>query len=125
MKTTRISGKDYVSREQVYDYLANITAPGHKQSIIDGLLYRENVGDISIEDGVIMPHVESEFLMESEVVIISVDNPIRLWNEEIKNVDLIIAIFLRTNESIEVKKEIRDFSRSLANKDNIKKLRKK
>lgn len=123
MKITKILGKDYGTREEVYDYLAGKTAPDHKKSIVDGLLYRENIGDISIEDGVIMPHVESGFLKESEIVIISMNRPINNWSKDIENVDLIIAIFLKDNECLEVKKEIRDFSRSLANEENIIKLR--
>lgn len=82
--------------------------------IKNNLLKRENQGSIEIAPGVLLPHFESPSFSKSKVLILPLKPAIRVWNDEIYDVKLVIVILLKTDEKKSIKQEITKFTRKLA-----------
>lgn len=121
-----IDGLTLTSNEAAYQVIADKLAPTdemqHKQ-IIQALLAREKTGNIQIDEGVVLPHIEDLSVTQSQILILRPQAVIQDWNEEVQRIDLIIAVMLRPEEELTVKKTITTFMRQLADEDFIERLR--
>ncbi|OQO70515.1 hypothetical protein BH747_05685 [Enterococcus villorum] len=116
-----------VSKNEVYEWLAHQLYPqaiNKKDGIYQALLAREAIGNIQIDEGVILPHIENELVTKTRVMILPLKNRIVKWSNEVSQVELIIAVFLAPNESLEIKRQLATFMRCLANEQVIQALKK-
>ncbi|MGK0550639.1 PTS sugar transporter subunit IIA [Enterococcus faecalis] len=114
------------SRSEVYAFISNWLYPSQNEKalLIEKALYkREAAGDIQIDAGVVLPHVESQLVENSLVAVIRPLVPIKHWHATIENVDLIIVVLLAPNQSGEAKQRLVDFMRQLADGEYLNKLR--
>ncbi|GAA0318117.1 MULTISPECIES: PTS sugar transporter subunit IIA [Oceanobacillus] len=114
------------TKEQVYDFVSTIACPHHsyqqRQAIIHQLNEREKVGSPLIAEHVLLPHMESNLLEESQIVFLRLTKPILFWDNNIEDIRLIIIILLKADEQEEIKKKISLFTRSLADEDYLNRL---
>ncbi|PQC31467.1 PTS sugar transporter subunit IIA [Enterococcus mundtii] len=110
------------SKVATYEWISQQVFPTSKekaQAIQQALLEREEAGDIQIEEGVILPHLEHPALTNTRIWLIHPQQPITEWSERISKVELIIVVLLAENETLAVKRRLADFMRKLADPDYI------
>ena len=107
------------SRNEVYEWLAQQV----DSEIVQALLEREETGDIQIDEGVLLPHIENQLVKATKVIILPLEQRIANWNPAIQQVELILAVFLAPQEKIETKRQIANFMRLLADEQVIKTLK--
>ncbi|NVD29506.1 PTS sugar transporter subunit IIA [Enterococcus faecium] len=96
------------SQREAYHWLASSLYPGEEEKIsilMEAFLMREQNGNIQIEEGIILPHIEHELITESKIIILYPKKTIIQWNEAIEQVDLILFVLLSPNENTEKKEE--------------------
>ncbi|EMF0074384.1 PTS sugar transporter subunit IIA [Enterococcus hirae] len=114
------------SRNEVYEWLAQQVDSEmgiKKEQIVQALLEREETGDIQIDEGVLLPHIENQLVKATKVIILPLEQRIANWNPAIQQVELILAVFLEPQEKIETKRQIANFMRLLADEQVIKTLK--
>ncbi|MDL4887009.1 PTS sugar transporter subunit IIA [Enterococcus hirae] len=114
------------SRNEVYEWLAQQVDSEmgiKKEQIVQALLKREETGDIQIDEGVLLPHIENQLVKATKVIILPLEQRIANWNPAIQQVELILAVFLAPQEKIETKRQIANFMRLLADEQVIKTLK--
>lgn len=114
------------SRNEVYEWLAQQVDSEmgiKKEQIVQALLEREKTGDIQIDEGVLLPHIENQLVKATKVIILPLEQRIANWNPAIQQVELILAVFLAPQEKIETKRQIANFMRLLADEQVIKTLK--
>ncbi|QKX65446.1 PTS sugar transporter subunit IIA [Enterococcus hirae] len=114
------------SRNEVYEWLAQQVDSEmgiKKEQIVQALLEREETGDIQIDEGVLLPHIENQLVKATKVIILPLEQRIANWNPVIQQVELILAVFLEPQEKIETKRQIANFMRLLADEQVIKTLK--
>ena len=114
------------SRNEVYEWLAQQVDSEmgiKKEQIVQALLEREETGDIQIDEGVLLPHIENQLVKATKVIILPLEQRIANWNPAIQQVELILAVFLAPQEKIETKRQIANFMRLLADDQVIKTLK--
>ncbi|MFS0927395.1 PTS sugar transporter subunit IIA [Enterococcus durans] len=117
---------EVTNRSEAYEFISNKFYPnGNEKALLirQALYKREDTGNIQIDEGVVLPHIEDEIVDQTFVAIIQPKKVIQRWSSEIANIDLIIAVLLSPNESNEEKKQIARFMRQLADEDFIKRLK--
>ncbi|MBE8847999.1 PTS sugar transporter subunit IIA [Enterococcus durans] len=117
---------EVTNRGETYEFISNKFYPdGNEKALLirQALYKREDTGNIQIDEGVVLPHIEDEIVDQTFVAIIQPKKVIQRWSSEIANIDLIIAVLLSPNESNEEKKQIARFMRQLADEDFIKRLK--
>lgn len=82
------------------------------------LLNREEQGSIQIAEHVVLPHVEGNFIPETKVLVIKSQIGIDHWNSNIRDVRAMVFVFLKTDESKNLKLEIINIMRKLS-RDNF------
>ena len=100
------------SRNEVYEWLAQQVDSEmgiKKEQIVQALLEREETGDIQIDEGVLLPHIENQLVKATKVIILPLEQRIANWNPAIQQVELILAVFLAPQEKIETKRQIANF----------------
>ncbi|HIB1874741.1 TPA: PTS sugar transporter subunit IIA [Enterococcus faecium] len=115
------------SQREAYHWLASSLYPGEEEKIsilMEAFLMREQNGNIQIEEGIILPHIEHELITESKIIILYPKKNIIQWNEAIEQVDLILFVLLSPNETTEKKKKIANFMRCLADETFMQTLKK-
>ncbi|ENZ5577901.1 PTS sugar transporter subunit IIA [Enterococcus hirae] len=113
-------------RNEVYEWLAQQVDSEmgiKKEQIVQALLEREETGDIQIDEGVLLPHIENQLVKATKVIILPLKQRIANWNPAIQQVELILAVFLAPQEKIETKRQIANFMRLLADEQVIKTLK--
>lgn len=106
---------------EISDYLEeNKYCINHKE-IIEELYKREVIGSTLIEEDIALPHVESTSILESTIVIVHSKEGIEWDNYKVQ---IIIFLFVKKDERIEVRKEIQGFIRSLVSEKVLEELRK-
>lgn len=109
-----------------YQFIINlINDEKDLSNLINEFMKREQNGDIQIEEGVVLPHLETDLIKNSQILIINSRDKIEKWNKNINNVDLIICLLLKKEEKIEIKREISQFMTKLADIDYIEQLRRR
>ena len=111
----------FKDKAHVQRFIAEFANPVEAEELIDLLQQREKVGNTMIAEHVILPHLESPKIKQSQVLLIRLAEPID-FDEKTSAVQLIITILLKSNESQEMKKKIAQFSRRLADNDFIEQL---
>lgn len=114
------------SRNEVYEWLAQQVDSEmgiKKEQIVQALLEREETGDIQIDEGVLLPHIENQLVKATKVIILPLEQRIANWNPAIQQVELILAVFLAPQEKIETKRQIANFMRLLADEQVIETLK--
>lgn len=113
-------------REQLFEKIA-ATAEANaisfsKAEIVELLQQRELIGDTQIAEHVVLPHLQSSVIQKSRVFFISLTNPISEWSATIKDVQLVIVILLKQEETAATIKPISRIMRKLADEDFIEEL---
>lgn len=111
----------FKDKAHVQRFIAEFANPVEAEELIDLLQQREKVGNTMIAEHVILPHLESSKIKQSQVLLIRLAEPID-FDEKTPAVQLIITILLKSNESQETKKKIAQFTRRLADDDFIEQL---
>ncbi|MFK3939344.1 PTS sugar transporter subunit IIA [Alkalihalobacillus sp. NPDC078783] len=112
------------NRGEVFSFIADLvseTSTGVEQ-IIKQLEQREELGSTMIAEHVLLPHIESSYVRQSEIMFIRLAEPIQNWDETTKDIQLLIVISLAENESVQVKKDIARFTRTLADEEFVQQL---
>ena len=86
------------------------------------VMEREENGNIEIYPGVILPHIQSNNIMQSQIFIIENKDFGIIWHD--KSIKLIILINLRETETKNNLLEIKSFIQNLADEDFIEGLMK-
>lgn len=100
-------------KDQLQRFIADFANKVESDALIDLLKNREKVGNTMIAEHVILPHLESSKIEHSQVLLIRLKDPVDL-DEETPAVQLVITILLKSNENLETKKRIAQFTRRLA-----------
>lgn len=114
------------SRNEVYEWLAQQVDSEtgiKKEQIVQALLEREETGDIQIDEGVLLPHIENQLVKATKVIILPLEQRMANWNPAIQQVELILAVFLAPQEKIEIKRQIANFMHLLADEQVIETLK--
>ena len=111
----------FKDKAHVQRFIAEFANPAESEELIDLLQQREKVGNTMIAEHVILPHLESPKIKQSQVLLIRLAEPID-FDEKTSAVQLIITILLKSNESRVMKKKIAQFTRRLADDDFIEQL---
>ncbi|STP30757.1 PTS sugar transporter subunit IIA [Enterococcus durans] len=117
---------EVANRDEAYEFISNQLFPNENEKalLIRKALYeREDTGNIQIDEGVVLPHIENEAVTETFVAIIQPKALIKRWSGEISDIDLIITILLSPNEDPETKKQLAAFMRQLADEDFLTELK--
>ncbi|WP_225743771.1 PTS sugar transporter subunit IIA [Marinilactibacillus sp. Marseille-P9653] len=101
------------SRAELFQYVSNTLMDGEQLDLASLMAEREVNGSVEIAEGIVLPHVESDVLDKSQIFIVRPENKMN-WDEKIKHVKLVIMILLRKDESDDVKRDIGQFTRKLA-----------
>lgn len=109
---------DIQSKNEIYRVLSHSVHSESEADLVCALEQREKKGNIAIAEEVLLPHIESNLISESKVVVLRLKNNIR-WNSDVGDIKLLIAIFLREAETADIKRKISNFSRKLASDDYL------
>lgn len=101
------------SRAELFQYVSDTLMDTEQLDLADLMAEREENGSVEIAEEIVLPHVESGVLDKSQVFIVRPEKKIT-WDEQIKQVKLVIMILLRKEEADDVKREISQFTRKLA-----------
>ncbi|MBO1515176.1 PTS sugar transporter subunit IIA [Metabacillus bambusae] len=113
------------TKEEVHSFISEIVCQDNlsqKEEVINQLNEREKVGSTLIAEHVMLPHIESNLVKKSQILFIRLANPIQSWGFQIKDIRLLIVILLKENESVQMKREISLFTRSLADEEYLNRL---
>lgn len=111
----------FKDKAHVQRFIVEFANSAESEELIDLLQQREKVGNTMIAEHVILPHLESPKIKQSQVLLIRLAEPID-FDEKTSAVQLIITILLKSNESQVMKKKIAQFTRRLADDDFIEQL---
>ncbi|WP_208560070.1 PTS sugar transporter subunit IIA [Marinilactibacillus kalidii] len=101
------------SRAECFQFVSDELMDEEKIDLSGLMAEREENGSVEIAEEIVLPHLESGVLDKSQIFIIRPEEKIT-WDEKIHRVKLIIMILLRKEETDEVKREISQFTRKLA-----------
>ncbi|MCT2345423.1 PTS sugar transporter subunit IIA [Niallia taxi] len=113
------------TKDEVHSFIAEIVGrenPLSTEEVIQQLDDREKIGSTMIAEHVLLPHIESEQLERSQILFLRLAKPIETWDFQTKNICLVIVILLKKNESVNMKKRIALFTRSLADEEYLDRL---
>lgn len=108
-------------RNQIQRFIADFANRAEAQELIALLQQREKVGNTMIAEHVILPHLESPKIKQSQILIVRLAEAVD-FDEETPQVQLVITILLKSGESQEVKKKIAQFTRRLADEAFLEEL---
>ncbi|MBX8937203.1 PTS sugar transporter subunit IIA [Enterococcus gilvus] len=108
-------------RNQIQRFIADFANRSEAQELIALLQQREKVGNTMIAEHVILPHLESLKIKQSQILIVRLAEAVD-FDEETPQVQLVITILLKSGESQEVKKKIAQFTRRLADEAFLEEL---
>ncbi|MDT2571448.1 PTS sugar transporter subunit IIA [Enterococcus raffinosus] len=111
----------FIDKESIQRFIAEFANEAEAEELIALLKQREKVGNTMIAEHVILPHLESPKIKQSQVLLIRLADPLD-FDEKTPEVKLIIAILLKSDESQEIKKQIAQFTRRLADDEFLEKL---
>ncbi|MDT2613426.1 PTS sugar transporter subunit IIA [Enterococcus dongliensis] len=101
------------NRNQIQHFIATIANEKAEDELIVLLKEREKIGNTMIAEHIILPHLESPQIKKSQILLIRLSKSVDL-DEETPEVQLIITILMKSDESQEIKKKIAHFTRRLA-----------
>ena len=113
------------TREETHAFIADKACPDsatQKQEIIEQLKRREAIGSTLIADHVMLPHVESKLIHDSQVMFIRLAEPMDYWDDSVEDVRLLIVLLIKEKEAEPVKAKIPRLMRTLADDAYIERL---
>lgn len=113
------------SREEIYRFVAQQIFPNNElkqNKIITEFETREQLGDLQIAEHTLLPHIESDLLSETRIVVIQLAEDILRWSTQTENIRLLIFVLLKDGETQNVKYSIASFMRNLARDEFIEQL---
>ncbi|SDY09981.1 PTS system, nitrogen regulatory IIA component [Evansella caseinilytica] len=116
---------ELTSKEDVYTFMSDVVCQddlAQKEVVVNQFNQREKAGSTLIADHVMLPHIESNHIKNSHIIVIRLAKPILSWDEETKDIRLVMGILLKEHENVEIKKKIAMFTRSLAHEDYLNRL---
>lgn len=119
-------GVALASSKESYDFISQVLYPTDSQlaeQLVTELDQRERTGNLQIDEGVVLPHIESDLIKKTTIMILQPVTPIETWNDTIAKIDLVIVVLLSSQESKEGKQRVAAFMRKLADEDFLNELR--
>lgn len=105
-----------------YNFIAKIIMPQNPEEAMNEFFQREKNGSIKIANCVLLPHIENDNLLKSQILFLKLENKIKEWNKHDRNVELLIVIALKKKDTNKTKRQIINFMKLLADDDYLKKL---
>lgn len=109
------------SKAEVFQLIAEQANPAKKEELYSLLQNRETVGSTLIAEHIVLPHLESEAVLKSQVLFLKFRQEID-WGEQTGPVKLAIAIILKKQEEQAVKVAISQLTRTLADEEYLAEL---
>lgn len=106
------------NKKDLYLLMVRYINSEYEAELFNSLIKREKEGNIAIANHIILPHLESDLIDESKILIVRLRNRVK-WSSEIGEVKLIISIFLKTNESEITKRKISSYMRKLSDEEYL------
>ncbi|BAQ25080.1 putative PTS system, EIIA component [Streptococcus troglodytae] len=103
--------QDFSSQDDVYHFLAEKLAKENHltvSEIVTKFIKREKLGNIQIYDRIIMPHFNEQGI-SNKIIILRTNRVISKWSEQLKNVQLIIALIIDSDVSPQEKEYFQKF----------------
>jgi fructose PTS system EIIA component len=113
------------TKNEVYTFLSNVAWLDdslQKEAIVQQLIQREGHGSMLIAEHVVLPHIESDKVSKSQIILIRLLHSIESWDTDTKDIRLIIGVLLKENEDVQIKQKIASFMRALADEEYIDQL---
>lgn len=111
--------QDFSSQDDVYHFLAEkLAEESHLMvsEIVTKFIRREKLGNIQIYDRTIMPHFNEQGV-PNKIIILRTNRVISKWSEQLKNVQLIIALIIDSDASPQEKEYFQAFIKKLMSSD--------
>lgn len=105
-----------------YNFIAKTIMPQNPEEAMNEFFQREKNGSIKIANCVLLPHIENDNLLKSQILFLKLENKIKEWNKHDRNVELLIVIALKKKDTNKTKRQIINFMKLLADDDYLKKL---
>lgn len=109
------------SKAEVFELIAEQANPAEKIELYGLLQNREAVGSTLIAEKIVLPHLESDAVLKSQILLIKFRQEIH-WDEQTGPVKLAIVIILKKQEEQVVKVAISQFTRTLADEEYLTEL---
>lgn len=109
------------SKAEVFELIAEQANPAEKIELYGLLQNREAVGSTLIAEKIVLPHLESDAVLKSQILLINFRQEIH-WDEQTGPVKLAIVIILKKQEEQTVKVAISQFTRTLADEEYLTEL---
>ena len=108
--------EDLASKQETYECIAQQVSPSLKiqKMLIEQLEKRATIGNMQIAEHVLLPHIENAVVTESRVLFVRLNEPIEQWDDQTRDIQLLIVILLKANETLEKKQALAAFTRTLA-----------
>ena len=104
------------SKAEVFELIAEQANPAKKTELYGLLQNREAVGSTLIAEKIVLPHLESDAVLKSQILLIKFRQEIH-WDEQTGPVKLAIVIILKKQEEQAIKVAISQFTRTLADEE--------
>lgn len=113
---------ELATKEEVHAFISEMVSPNdasQQDKIVQRLNKREQAGSTLIAEHVMLPHIESSQIKQSQIIFIRLADPILSWDDQAQDIRLLIVILLKKNESEQTKKHISLFTRTLADEEYL------
>lgn len=108
------------SIQEIYQFLSQQAATTAPEKVSQQLKERVDLGSIMVAEKVALPHIESSDILTSQVLLVKLQRTFD-WEQQ-GEVGFVIAILLKENEAVEIKKRISLFIRKLADDEFVENL---
>lgn len=109
------------SRQECYEFLVGQLGEDESTQFLHLLEERERLASVEIFPGVVMPHLESNRLKESQIIILQLQDSIQ-WLNTTRDVRLMILLAMKKDEEVEIKRQLIAFVHQLADEEFIQAL---
>ncbi|MBV7391819.1 PTS sugar transporter subunit IIA [Enterococcus sp. ALS3] len=106
--------------QEIYQFLSQKAATTAPEKVSQQLKERVDLGSIMVAEKVALPHIESPDILTSQVLLVKLQQTFD-WEKQ-GDVAFVIAILLKENEAVEIKKRIALFIRKLADDEFVENL---
>ncbi|MDT2828270.1 PTS sugar transporter subunit IIA [Enterococcus viikkiensis] len=112
---------ELASKQEIHRFIARFANQQAVDELTVLLADREAVGNTMIAEHVILPHLESPKIKQSQVLFIRLKEPVDL-DQATPAVQLVITILLKSGETQAIKQRITQFTRCLADEEFLAQL---
>lgn len=107
----------------VSGYLLRAGKIDSAEALFEELQWRESMGNTLIEEDFAVPHIESNHVQETSLVLVRLNHPIADWTDSY-TADTVLFILIRKAEKPEVLTNVKKIIKSLAYDETIELLKK-